>query len=80
MKISDPDADLLCDELEMIVAELPLDDALVLELGCGNAEKTRAIAQWESCIYPGTGSGCHPACPEPADNGSPECHILPVNG
>ncbi|MFZ4537687.1 class I SAM-dependent methyltransferase [Propionivibrio sp.] len=45
MKISNPDADLLCDELEMIVAELPLTDALVLELGCGKAEKTRAIAQ-----------------------------------
>ena len=45
MKISDPDEDLLCDELEMIVAELPLTAARVLELGCGKAKKTRAIAQ-----------------------------------
>jgi ubiquinone/menaquinone biosynthesis C-methylase UbiE len=45
MKISDPAAKLLCDEYEVIAAELPLDDAQVLELGCGKAEKTRAIAQ-----------------------------------
>ena len=45
MKISDPDADFLCDEFDVIVAELPLAGARILELGCGKAEKTRAIAQ-----------------------------------
>lgn len=45
MKISDPSAELVCDEYEMIAAELPLENAQVLELGCGKAEKTRAIAQ-----------------------------------
>lgn len=44
MKISDPDAKLLCDEYEIIDSELPLQGAAVLELGCGKAEKTRAIA------------------------------------
>ena len=45
MKISDATAQLLCDEYDVIAAELPLDGAQVLELGCGKAEKTRSIAQ-----------------------------------
>lgn len=45
MKISDPANDLLCDEYDLIAAELPLENAQVLELGCGKAEKTRAIAR-----------------------------------
>lgn len=45
MKIADPAVDLLCDEYELIAAELPLDGAQILELGCGKAEKTRTIAQ-----------------------------------
>lgn len=49
MKITDPAADLatsrLCDEYTVIAAELPLDGAHILELGCGKADKTRAIAQ-----------------------------------
>lgn len=45
MKISDPTAELCCDEYEVMVAELPLEGAQVLELGCGKAEKTRTIAQ-----------------------------------
>lgn len=45
MKISDPAADPVCDEFELLTAELPLEEAHVLELGCGKAEKTRAIAQ-----------------------------------
>jgi SAM-dependent methyltransferase len=45
MKISDPANDMLCDEYDLIAAELPLENAQVLELGCGKAEKTRAIAQ-----------------------------------
>ncbi len=45
MKISDPANDVLCDEYDLIAAELPLENAQVLELGCGKAEKTRTIAQ-----------------------------------
>lgn len=45
MKIADPAADLVCDEFDLIAAELPLEQAHILELGCGKAEKTRAIAQ-----------------------------------
>lgn len=45
MKISDDAAELLCDEYNVIAAELPLENAQVLELGCGKAEKTRNIAQ-----------------------------------
>lgn len=45
MKISNPAADRVCDEYEVIAAELPLQNARILELGCGKAEKTRAIAQ-----------------------------------
>lgn len=45
MKIADPAADILCDEFDLITAELPLANARVLELGCGKAEKTRRIAQ-----------------------------------
>lgn len=44
MKISDATAELLCDEYDVIAAELKLPGAQVLELGCGKAEKTRAIA------------------------------------
>ena len=44
MKISDPSAERVCNELDVIVAELPLTGACVLDLGCGKAEKTRALA------------------------------------
>lgn len=44
MKISDGTAEPHCDEYDVIFAELPLENAQVLELGCGKAEKTRAIA------------------------------------
>jgi ubiquinone/menaquinone biosynthesis C-methylase UbiE len=44
MKIADPTADHVCDEYEVINAELPLENAKILEIGCGKAEKTRAIA------------------------------------
>lgn len=50
MKISDPGAEQVCDECELIAAELPLEHAQVLELGCGKAEKTRAIAQKVAAI------------------------------
>ena len=45
MKIEDDAAELLCDEYEVIAAELSLENARILELGCGKAEKTRSIAQ-----------------------------------
>lgn len=45
MKISDPSADMVCDEYVIVQSLLPLTGARVLELGCGKAEKTRAIAQ-----------------------------------
>jgi ubiquinone/menaquinone biosynthesis C-methylase UbiE len=44
MKIADPSQDRVCDEFELIVTDLPLGNAAVLELGCGKAEKTRKIA------------------------------------
>ncbi len=45
MRICDPTADLFCDEREILEALLPFEGADVLELGCGKAEKTRAIAK-----------------------------------
>jgi ubiquinone/menaquinone biosynthesis C-methylase UbiE len=44
MKICDPLAELFCNERDIFEALLPFDSADVLELGCGKAEKTRAIA------------------------------------
>lgn len=45
MLIADPANDLLCDEFTVIDAELALDGAHILELGCGKAEKTRTLAR-----------------------------------
>ncbi|MBS4097010.1 MAG: class I SAM-dependent methyltransferase [Sulfuricella sp.] len=45
MKIADPRADLVCDEREIYQRLLPLHGATVLELGCGKADKTLAIAR-----------------------------------
>lgn len=45
MQISDPSSKILCDEREIYESVLPLQGARILELGCGNAEKTGAIAQ-----------------------------------
>lgn len=45
MRIADPAADNLCNELELMSAELPLANARVLELGCGKAEKTRSLSR-----------------------------------
>lgn len=45
MKIADPGVTRACDEKEIYESLLPLDGARVLELGCGKAEKTRAMAQ-----------------------------------
>ncbi|MCP5420069.1 MAG: class I SAM-dependent methyltransferase [Gammaproteobacteria bacterium] len=45
LKLHDPQAYRSCSELDLIRALLPLDGARVLELGCGNAEMTRLIAE-----------------------------------
>jgi ubiquinone/menaquinone biosynthesis C-methylase UbiE len=45
MRISDPSAERVCDEYAIVKGLLSLSGAHVLELGCGKAEKTRAIAQ-----------------------------------
>jgi ubiquinone/menaquinone biosynthesis C-methylase UbiE len=45
MKIADPTATNVVNEIQLLLGELPLDDARVLELGCGKAEKTRTLAQ-----------------------------------
>lgn len=45
MKISNPLANTVCDESEIYQSLLRLEGARILELGCGKADKTRAIAQ-----------------------------------
>lgn len=45
MKIADPAQNTLLNEVKLMLAELPLDGASVLELGCGKAEKTRLLAE-----------------------------------
>jgi len=45
MQISMPTIDLICDEQEIYGQLLPLDQAKIIELGCGKADKTRAIAK-----------------------------------
>lgn len=47
MRISNPDARLLCNEVDIYSHLLPFEGACVLELGCGRAEKTVCIAQNE---------------------------------
>jgi SAM-dependent methyltransferase len=44
MSMTDPSQTTVCNEVNLMLAELPLDAACVLELGCGKAEKTRALA------------------------------------
>lgn len=45
MKIADPSQTTLLNEVKLMLGELPLDGASVLELGCGKAEKTRTLAE-----------------------------------
>lgn len=45
MKIADPAQTQRCNEVQLLLAELPFDGARVLELGCGRAEKTRTLAE-----------------------------------
>jgi len=45
MQIADPSQTSLVNEVKMMLDTLHLDGALVLELGCGRAEKTRLLAE-----------------------------------
>jgi SAM-dependent methyltransferase len=45
MRLQDPSVRTVVPEAEIYRASLPLDDADILELGCGRAEHTRAIAE-----------------------------------
>lgn len=45
MKIADPTETTVQNEISLLLEEVPLRHARILELGCGKAEKTRAIAQ-----------------------------------
>ena len=45
MKIADPTQTTLVNEVKLMLDTLPFDGARVLELGCGKAEKTRALAE-----------------------------------
>lgn len=45
MKIADPAQTTVHNEVRLMLDLLPLDDACVLELGCGRAEKTRTLAE-----------------------------------
>lgn len=45
MQIADPTCATVVNEIQLLLGELPLDGARVLELGCGKADKTRTLAQ-----------------------------------
>ena len=45
MKIADPSQSVLCNEMKLLLDELPFAGACVLELGCGRADKTRILAE-----------------------------------
>lgn len=45
MRIANPQAGLIANEADILCELLPLDGAIVLELGCGKADKTRIVAQ-----------------------------------
>lgn len=45
MKIEDKNCNRFCSESEIYTSLLPLDNAVVLELGCGKAQHTREIAE-----------------------------------
>ncbi|OQX09798.1 MAG: SAM-dependent methyltransferase [Thiothrix lacustris] len=45
MQIQNPTATARCNELDLIAQHLPLENATVLELGCGKAQMTRRIAE-----------------------------------
>lgn len=45
MQIADPAQATVCNEVKLMLSELPFQGARVLELGCGKAEKTRTLAE-----------------------------------
>jgi SAM-dependent methyltransferase len=50
MRISNPEADFVADEADILCELLHLQGAMVLELGCGKAEKTRVVARKASSV------------------------------
>ena len=50
MRISDPEANLVANEGDILDELLHLEGAMVLELGCGKAEKTRIVAQMAASV------------------------------
>jgi SAM-dependent methyltransferase len=50
MRISDPEANLVANEGDILDKLLHLEGARVLELGCGKAEKTRIVAQKAAAV------------------------------
>ena len=50
MRISDPEARIVAREADTLDELLHLQGATVLELGCGNAEKTRIVAQMAAAV------------------------------
>ena len=50
MRISDPEANLVANEADILDEFLHLNGATVLELGCGRAEKTRIVAQKSASV------------------------------
>jgi ubiquinone/menaquinone biosynthesis C-methylase UbiE len=50
MQISDPEAELVVNEGEILDQLLQLQGATVLELGCGKADKTRIVAQQAASV------------------------------
>lgn len=45
MQIADPTQDTPCNEVKLLLEEVSFADARVLDLGCGRADKTRALAE-----------------------------------
>lgn len=50
MRIADPEVNLVENEVDILDELLHLEGAMVLELGCGNAEKTRIVAQKAAAV------------------------------
>ncbi|MGC2458975.1 MAG: class I SAM-dependent methyltransferase [Gallionellaceae bacterium] len=50
MRISEPEASLVANESDILDELLHLEGAMVLELGCGKAEKTRVVARQAASV------------------------------
>ena len=50
MRISNPDVNLVANEADILDELLHLNGAMVLELGCGKADKTRIVAQQAASV------------------------------